>query len=223
MEKRLFSLLLFLCSLLLFPKPVLAGCVQPKQTASVDYAPYLFYQNYVYYGEGNEFAGHQTALIYQINDDKIYQFRIDGGGTSIAYVYQINDDGIYELSYFPDEYGLTDYRLHPDTVDDLRSLIFPAKFVEGEIFYSGYSQQFPILVEDILDTYTLGGTTYNDVVVLSRLNEEGYEDRNYYAPHIGLIYEEFILKDSSDFKVTEQLTKYENKMDLSKIPLDLCQ
>lgn len=180
---------------------------------SIDYAPFMYFNNYEYLGSGHEFAGYKAVLLYPLNENGIYQFRRDGGGTSISYVYQLTEDGIYELSYFPEVYDATDFRNHKDTLDEQKSLIFPAKFKIGDQFNCGYREDQVYEVVDILPNYLLNDQDYQNVVVLSSHQvTDDYTQFFYYAPEYGLILDEFSSKQDELFVVTNQLKKVEKPM-----------
>lgn len=183
-----------------------------EKVKAINYAPFLFYENYDYIGSGNEFAGFKVVLQYPLNEEGIYQFRRDGAGTSIAFVYQLTPEGIIELSYFPETYDNTDFRNHPDTLDDSTSLIMPLEMGVGDTFFSGYQEEQEYEVINILDDFTVNQETYHDVLVLSLKQETNDVTQHfYYAPQYGLIYDEFAFNDEFSMYVTSQLKSVQNK------------
>lgn len=212
------GLMLVVASLQLVNQSVVPIMAQNQETTSQtevvltkvnseDYLPYLAYERYEYKGEGMEFAGFRAQRHFKMNDEGVYQFSRATDGTTVTYVYQMTDDGLYELSYFPETYEVSDYRQHADTLDEYRSLVMPKELVVGESFNSGYRQEMKIIVEDILSEYELNNQTYHNVVVLLVPSDDGMsEDRLYYAPKIGLIYQEFKLLEDN-YLVTSTLEK----------------
>ncbi|HJF16250.1 MAG TPA: hypothetical protein K8V19_01275 [Globicatella sulfidifaciens] len=189
-----------------------------EKVQTINYAPFLYYENYDYIGSGNEFAGFKVVLQYPLNEEGIYQFRRDGAGTSIAFVYQLTPEGIIELSYFPETYDNTDFRDHPDTFDDSTSLIMPLELGVGDTFFSGYQEEQEYEVINILDDFTVNQVTYHDVLVLS-LKQDTNDTTQYfyYAPQYGLIYDEFAFKDEFSMYITNELKSVQNKMYYPKV------
>lgn len=234
MKKRniiFFSLFSFVCLLMFWLPPINVASINdnnpPKKdqvlkdnqnkseekVQTINYAPFLYYENYDYIGSGNEFAGFKVVLQYPLNEEGIYQFRRDGAGTSIAFVYQLTPEGIIELSYFPETYDNTDFRDHPNTLDGFTSLIMPLELGVGDTFFSGYQEEQEYEVIDILDNFTVNQVTYHDVLVLSLKQDTSDATQYfYYAPQYGLIYDEFAFNDDFSMYITSQLKSTRNKL-----------
>ncbi|MGX7099397.1 hypothetical protein ACWOBH_05185 [Globicatella sanguinis] len=234
MKKRniiFFSLFSFVCLLMFWLTPIKVASINDnnppvknqvlkenqnkseEKVQTINYAPFLYYENYDYIGSGNEFAGFKVVLQYPLNEDGIYQFRRDGAGTSIAFVYQLTPEGIIELSYFPETYDNTDFRDHPDTLDDSTSLIMPLELGVGDTFFSGYQEEQEYEVINILDDFTVNQVTYHDVLVLSLKQDTSDATQYfYYAPQYGLIYDEFAFNDDFSMYITNQLKSTRNRL-----------
>lgn len=173
----------------------------------LDYAPNVFYQEYKYDGEGNEFASQNIELQYSPDKNGVYQFSVENGGTTIVYVYMLTDVGVVELAYFPETYGSEDLRYHSDVLDDLVSLVLPAELTVGEVFNRGYHEKEAYHVVEILPTFELLGVTYYDVVVIEPVTHpRGGEQRFYYAPQIGHIMDEWLFsEDGESYPITTSL------------------
>lgn len=192
---------------------------QVDSVSGFDYAPYLFYRDFDYYGTGNEFAGYKVTLDYPLNEDGVYQFRMQSSGTTIVYVYQLREEGLVELAYFPETYELVDLRQHPDSLDDLYSLILPNQLKIGDNFKSGYSQQSDYQVADIYPTYQVGESTYENVVVLTLSSDPETQSYFYLAPGVGYVDYEFVFKDDDMYSITEVLKSAKNPLDYSGLNL----
>lgn len=171
-----------------------------------NYAPYYFHDVYNHVADFMEFDDYEVTRNYPADEAKIYQFNFDNNATNTVYVYQIQEDGIYELAYFPHENPTVDYRNHSDSTDSYQSLILPRSLTTGEVFYQGYNQDEPVLVVDILDSFTHLDTAYQNVVVLEK-KIDNYTYITYLAPHTGIILENKV-SDDGQFNITTQLVDY---------------
>lgn len=170
------------------------------------YTPYIFYQHYDYGGEGNEFAGHKATLTYPLDAKGVFQIKLETAGITMAIVFQISDDGVYELSYFPDDDGTKDYRQHPDSLDELRSLILPRSLTVGETFQSGYSDQMTYQLIKIEPEYQASDNKiYHNVMVLALNETEENVTYEYLAPGIGLLENAFVFKKDDFDSIREFL------------------
>lgn len=170
------------------------------------YAPYAFYQHYDYPGEGNEFVPFQAKLQYAPDENGVYQASVSTAGTTVVYVYQLSKSGVFELAYFPENYGDEDMRNHPDAVDDIKSLVFPASLHVGDDIVRGYSQhKETYTVANIEANYSIGDAWYPNVLVLEKVGTEGYTQRLYYAPGVGVIKDEYIDDEFPDAPMVAQL------------------
>lgn len=202
MRVILLSLLLVLAAGLMLTK------VSAQETVDgLLYAPNVFYQEYHFDGEGNEFAAQEVVLQYSPDDNGVYQFSVSNGGTTIVFVYQLTEAGVIELAYYPETYESTDLRYHDDATDDLTSLVLPANLTVGQTFYRGYHGDEAYHVIGILPTFELLGVTYYDVIVLEPVTHpEGGEQRFYYAPQIGHIMDEWLFSEEGEaYPITTSL------------------
>ena len=182
-----------------------------KAQTSMDgllYAPNVYYQEYVYEGDGMEFAAQDVTLQYAPDENGVYQFSVANAGTTIVFVYQLTDTGVIELAYFPETYDSLDLRYHEDSTDDRTALVLPADLVVGEVFYRGYQGDEAYQVVEVLPTFELLGITYENVVVVEPVTHpEGGVQRFYYAPRIGHIMDEWIFtgEDEAAHPITTSL------------------
>ena len=87
MSKRLLFIMMILLSALL------AGCTLTEKEVDIsEYYPLIKDTEYIYEGEGNEFASLKVVASFA-SDDKI-QLHTDNGGTSTIDIYEINDTEI---------------------------------------------------------------------------------------------------------------------------------
>ena len=205
MKKKLMIIASFMTFLFLLS--INTPLVQAATTVSgYDYAPYFFYDFYSYLSDGMEFDDYIVTRNYPANDEHIYQYNFDNSGTNTIYVYQLQDEGIYELAYFPHDDATLDFRYHSDSNNVYRSLVLPNSLTVGQIFYQGYYQDQAVLVVDILDSFTLLDTEYQNVVVLEKKIED-FTYTTYLAPNIGIIWKNK-LSDDGQFNITTNLVEY---------------
>lgn len=171
-------------TVLLFINPINS---QAQQTVNgFDYVPYYFHDYYVYTSDFGYQVDYDVFMDYLPDANNIYQITKVGDGSHTVHVYQVRRNGVYELSYFSHGNSTTDFRYHPDSMDQQESLILPARLTIGDVFKTGYRRQQSVLVYDILPTFTVYGRTYQDVVILSEKTDTSI-NTYYLAPRVGLI------------------------------------
>lgn len=174
-----------------------------------DYAPYYFYDYYSYAADFMEFNDYEATLNFSANEENIYQFNYDNSATNTIYVYQLQEDGVYELAYFPHENSSIDYRYHSDSMNEFKSLILPATISIGQVFYQGYAQDVPVTVVDIVDSFSLNGKHYENILVLEK-EDNNYTYTTYLAPYTGIIWQNEVSHDGS-FNITTELVESKNQ------------
>lgn len=214
-------------SVLLFGVLILLGVLSTnvgsvKAQTSVNgllYAPNVYYQEYIYDGDGMEFAAQDVKLQYAPDENGVYQFSVANAGTTIVFVYQVTDAGVIELAYFPETYESVDLRYHEDATDDLTALVLPAELTVGEVFYRGFQGDEGYHVVEILPKFDLLGIRYEEVVVVEPVTQsEDGEQRFYYAPRIGHIMDEWIFTgevDEEAHPITTNLNYLRGPMNIS--------
>ena len=154
----------------------------------LSYIPYITFVNYQYQGDGSIFNLQDIIMEYTPDNDGIFQIAAFYGNNATAYVYQMSENGLYELAKFDDYNMVEDLRYTEVAKDASKSLVFPKNVKVGEKFQSGYANEIQREVVDLLPTYTLGGMTFNQVLVIREDNSSTGESLiYYYAPDYGLI------------------------------------
>lgn len=154
----------------------------------LSYIPYITFVNYQYQGDGSIFNLQDIIMEYTPDNDGIFQIAAFYGNNATAYVYQMSENGLYELAKFDDYNMVEDLRYTEVAKDASKSLVFPKNVKVGEKFQSGYANEIQKEVLDLLPTYTLGGMTFNQVLVIREDNSSTGESLiYYYAPDYGLI------------------------------------
>lgn len=154
---------------------------------SQNYAPYSFDTYYKYLADGMEFDDYEVDVYYPPNAQGIYQFNVDNYAINNIHIYQVSSDGIYELAYFLGEDPQQDFRYHSDSVDNMKSLVFPPTLQVGQVFYQGYADQQAVTVTDILSSFDYQGEVYHNVVVTESFDETNHRTRTYLAPQVGIL------------------------------------
>lgn len=155
-----------------------------------DYVPYANFINYQYQGDQTYFDVKDMIMEYAPDNNGTFQVTAFSGQETVAYIYQIRESGLYELASFSDYYVVEDLRYSQDATDGIESLILPADLVEGTQFNSGYNNEIQLTITEIIDSYSVGGEVFNNVV---RIDEETQDNSGqvlysyYYTPVYGLL------------------------------------
>ncbi|XJS09977.1 hypothetical protein ACF3NG_07465 [Aerococcaceae bacterium WGS1372] len=151
-----------------------------------DYIPYANFINYQYQGDQNYFDVKDIIMEYAPDSNGTFQVTAFSGQETVAYVYQIRESGLYELAFFNDYYVVEDLRYSQDATNGSESLILPANLHEGTQFSSGYNKEKQLTISEIIDSYSVGGEVFNNVV---KIDEEktGESFSYYYAQIYGLL------------------------------------
>lgn len=151
-----------------------------------DYIPYAYFINYQYQGDQTYFDVKDMIMEYAPDTNGIFQVTAFSGQETIAYVYQIRESGLYELASFNDYYVVEDLRYSQDASDAMESLILPADLRAGTQFQSGYNKEIQLTISEIIDSYTVGGEVFSNVVKIDEKHaNESFS--YYYAPIYGLL------------------------------------
>lgn len=210
----------------LFNNHILVVDANSPVVNSQEYAPYYFDTYYKFLSDGMEFDDYEVDVYYPPNAKGIYQFNVDNYAINKIHIYQVNSDGIYELSYFLGEDPQQDFRYHPDSADNTKSLVFPPTLQVGQVFYQGYASQQAVTVTDILSSFEHQGEVYQNVVVTESFDEDNNRTRTYLAPQVGIL---TVRRTSADgvFDITAglvELSQSQNivpSVDQSSSPLSL--
>lgn len=171
--------------------------------------PYAQFINYQYSGDGSLFDIQDIIMEYGPDSNGIFQIVSYTGNDTTAYIYQIRDSGLYELAYFNDYYVVEDLRYSADALDGIDSLILPSNLTIGLTFTTGYNNESVRTVAEIVDYYSIGDVSFNDVLRIEERKEEadGPATYNYYyAPNYGIIVIERIGADGSNRRVMQLLS-----------------
>ncbi len=117
--KKILTIFLLLLMVLVF------GCNKSEEKKEekkvelnlVDYYPVLENTQYVYKGEGNEFAEYSSFVDYTLNNR--FQVKVDNPGTSLAKVYELEDGVLKEIYSKGEIYYREDYLRNPNLMDNL--------------------------------------------------------------------------------------------------------
>lgn len=176
-----------------------------------DYIPYAYFINYQYQGDQTYFDVKDMIMEYAPDTNGIFQVTAFSGQETIAYVYQIRESGLYELASFNDYYVVEDLRYSQDASDGVESLILPADLRAETQFQSGYNKEIQLTISEIIDSYTVGGEAFSNVVKIDEKHaNESYS--YYYAPIYGLLVIEHTDSNGLTQKVL-QLVSTQGQMD----------
>ena len=184
-----------------------SGLVTDSPYTHQDYAPFLWYKEYYYQGEGNEFATFKVTRTHPKDNKGRYQYVVDSGAR-VAHVVQVQKEQVVERAYFVIDHTnalVDDYRYSPDANDLFGRTIIPADLGYGTLFYNGYYRKDPFRVVGILQEMEVLGQVYYDVLLVESDHPYDGITQNYYAPKIGLIQTDFI---SSDGLVSSKLKSF---------------
>lgn len=184
-KKRILGWLTLL--VVMFNRQMLVVDANSSVVNSQEYAPYYFDTYYKFIADGMEFDDYEVDVYYPPNAEGIYQFNVDNYAINKIHIYQVNSDGIYELSYFLGEDAQQDFRYHPDSADNTKSLVFPPTLQVGQVFYQGYASQQAVTVTDILSSFEHQGEVYQNVVVTESFDESNNRTQTYLAPQVGIL------------------------------------
>lgn len=168
--------------------------------------PYAQFVNYQYGGDGTLFDVQDIIMEYSPDGNGIFQVVSYTGNNTIAYIYQIRDSGLYELAYFNDYYVVEDLRYSADALDGIDSLVLPSNLTIGLTFTTGYNNESVRKVAEIIDYYTVGNVSFDQVLRIeeSKHDDEGPATYNYYyAPNYGIIVIERIAADGSSRRIMQ--------------------
>lgn len=145
--------------------------------------PFVQYLSYTY----NHLGANQDVIMEFYPDATgTFQVVVLSGNQAQAYVYQIKSSGLYELAVFDDYDEVKDLRQTIEATSGSESLIIPRNLTVGTQFLSGYNNEKTCEVEEIMASYMVGDTQYNDVVKIKSEGPNGTEYQ-YYASSYGLI------------------------------------
>lgn len=174
-----------------------------------DFIPYANFTNYQYQGDHVYFGAQDIIMEYAPDNNGIFQVTSFSGQEAIAYVYQIRETGFYELASFNDYYVVEDLRYSPEASDNSESLVLSSDLSIGSSFSSGYNNENRRTVSEVINSYAVGGQTFNDVLRVEEQaqDESGPVTYNYYfAPTVGIIVVERTGTDGTTQRVLQLIS-----------------
>ncbi|MHC0035470.1 hypothetical protein [Pseudoneobacillus sp. C159] len=194
--------------LIIFSAILLVGCndvkeIQPSDinnhssVSLLDYFPTSQLEK-SFLGKGNEFAQY-TETFYE-NTDNYYPSIVNNGGTRILRVYKVTEDEI-TIVYEQPEY-------YEETIPSISSLepnFISKPLLATPIKFSKKVGDWKVI--SLSETVTVPYGEYANVILLEMLNEDGSINRQYWAPKLGKIKDEFIQngEDGTTYEVTSEL------------------
>lgn len=170
------------------------------------FIPYVQFLNYQYQGDGTSFITQDIIMEYTPDTNGVFQVAAFTENKAIAYIYQIRADGLYELAFFDHYDVVQDLRYSELALDGNESLVISSNLNVGSTFYSGYQNESRRTVVDIIDYYSAGTMSYENVIVIAEdavTNSNGSYQQYYVAPNYGIVAIERVFPDKSTVKVIE--------------------
>lgn len=170
------------------------------------FIPYVQFLNYQYQGDGTNFITQDIIMEYTPDTNGVFQVAAFTENKAIAYVYQIRGDGLYELAFFDHYDVVQDLRYSELALDGNDSLVLSSNLSVGSTFYSGYQNESRRTVINIIDYYSAGTMSYENVIVIAEdavVNSDGSYQQYYIAPHYGIVSVERVYPDNNTIKVIE--------------------
>lgn len=170
------------------------------------FIPYVQFLNYQYQGDGTSFITQDIIMEYTPDSNGVFQVAAFTENKAIAYIYQIRADGLYELAFFDHYDVVQDLRYSELALDGNDSLVLSSNLNVGSTFYSGYQNESRRTVVDIIDYYSAGTMSYENVIVIAEdavTNSDGSYQQYYVAPNYGIVAIERVYPDKSTVKVIE--------------------
>jgi hypothetical protein len=149
-------------------------------------------------GNGNEYAQY-TETFYE-NTGEFYPSIVNNGGTQMLRVYKVNEKEI-SIVYEQAEY-------YEETVPEISSIEpnFSSKpLLQTPVEVDKTAGDWKII--SLTEQVTVPYGEYTDVIVIEKQNEDGSVNRQYWAPKVGKIKDEFYLEDENGtaYEVTSEL------------------
>jgi hypothetical protein len=149
-------------------------------------------------GNGNEFAQY-TETFYE-NSGEFYPSIVNNGGTRMLRVYKVTEDEI-SIVYEQAEY-------YEETIPEISTIEpdFSSKpLVQSPVEIDKTAGDWKII--SLTEQVTVPYGEYTDVIVIEKQNEDKSVNRQYWAPKVGKIKDEFYLEDENGtaYEVTSEL------------------
>ncbi len=160
---------------------------KPEELKIVDYYPVLENTQYVYKGEGNEFAEYSSFVDYTL--DNRVQVKVDNPGTSLVKIYELKDGVLKELFTKGEAYYREDYLRNPNLIDNLsENILLQEPLVKGNSWKLEDGSKREITGIDVIVTVPYGEFKAIEVTT----TDSNGVTKDYYAKDVGLIQSKFI-------------------------------
>lgn len=161
-----------------------------------DYFPFRESRQYIYEGEGNEYASFWTYSDYEDKDNGLIQLRTDNGGTQTVQVMEVNENSL-SVIVLREECYYRDNLLKYDSMDT-PEILLKAPLEKGTewTLSDGRKRSISDVDKDV-------STPYGEYKAIEVTTEgQGGTSRDYYAQGIGLIKRVYT---NGDMEVTSTL------------------
>lgn len=139
-------------------------------------------------GEGNEYASY--TLTTQRIGDYVVTYE-DNGGTVVQKMYNIQDDKISLIAENAEAYDAKS-----PTLAELESMkeieIYLGTPFEVGTEFNGWK------ITSVTATLETGLQTFEDVIVMEKIDEQGFTNRKYFAKKFGEIKREYIMQEGNE-------------------------
>jgi hypothetical protein len=165
-----------------------------------DYYPFQADTEYVYTGEGNEYASYHRYIDFVDSENKKFQTRTNNGGTETVRVIEIKDGKISVVSIVNECYYRDNIMSAAAAVKEKPEVLLMEPLVQGTQWNTpDGSKRYISGVEVTVETPT---GNYKAIEVTTE--GEDSTTKNYYAPQVGLVKEVFL---SNDMEVSSTLSE----------------
>lgn len=174
--------------------------IHAEETRIEDYFPQEN-KTYIYRGEGNEFATFKEVF-YKKTDSYLTSI-VENGGTRLLRIYQLKNNGIYTVYEQPEF-----YEENVPSFEELKQEFKPTPLLIKPIKSNKTFNNWKIIDTTASLDHPLG--QLKNVIILEQVNQEDNTIvRNYWAPGIGKVKQEFISKehDGEEYRVTSELVE----------------
>ena len=180
------------------------------QLKLADYYPVLENTQYVYKGEGNEFAEYSSFIDYTL--DNKFQVKIDNPGTSLAKVYELKEGVLKEIYSKGESYYREDYLRNPSLMEKLsENIILKEPLEKGNSWTMADGSKREITGIDAVVKVPYG--EFKSIEVTTTGSSGITKD--YYAKNIGLVQSKFLAGTDVISSSLEKINK--NVSNISKI------